>query len=832
MSTTSATVRIRPLRFGFLLDPKDPVVLRQVLQINTCLWGGIYNYLLPVPNRAPARYRDYYLTGSGSPKLTLMKGTGPSAQQLIHGLLETFQPDLLIESKPGLADQVRFDKDRVISLDQFDEVDEHGRREYGIDMRAICAALYDEEFRFVQRHPPRVIEPQPTDKRYEVLFAAVFGEFPTEGSLADCQKHFHGALDAKQQGVEPDGFHELLARNVLYPLRAGAYQLETHRRGWTPDPMLFYMDEREPYDIIEYWNLRALGWRIRPLPRSLAAKLTTYCETFIAEAHSPYPPPSNAFEDASFLCSRSCAFEEMQAYVSTLKRPSSYHVSIDPRFPRLWEEWGRHADHAEPHIVEYKTQSTDAFSMGNSLSITTVLPEFVQEYHLLTPHHACTNVLESLPGGAPVIPWQMIDMGFLAGNLRDENIWVGREGICTTSGAYRSSRHLRLPSSLNVFAAWAQKNKLEIEVSPAGRVAEQVISALGGLNGVRMIGNEELIKVFDRMANGTLEVDVSGENQSGSERRRLRKASVPLRQIQQLLNRAHNDNGYISENHLSGLLSSNILILGMEVPCSECEQTTWFALDQLSTTLKCSRCLREFDFPLTKPHKNTWSYRVQGPFAVEDYAHGAYCVAIALQFLVDEVSRECTWIPSFKLRSKTRVLVEAEADLGAFVRPGGFSDLTDPVLIFGECKTFGGFDSRDYKRMRTLAKLFPGSIICFCTLKDKLTNAEKARIAALARQGRKSLKAGQRRNPVLVLTRTELLGQFKLGRFTDDYPSQFSQLGKGAFTRGDLQEICDFTQQAHLGIESYYEWIEARHAKRGVKPVMVNQPETPSSGSS
>src|SRR5260370_971420 len=80
-------------------------------------------------------------------------------------------------------------------------------------------------------------------------------------------------------------------------------------------------------------------------------------------------------------------FEEMQAYVSPLKRPSAYHVSIDPRFPRLWEEWGRHADHAEPHIVEYEKQSTDAFSIGNSLSITTVLPEFVQEHQLLTPHH-------------------------------------------------------------------------------------------------------------------------------------------------------------------------------------------------------------------------------------------------------------------------------------------------------------------------------------------------------------------------------------------------------------------------------------------------------------
>jgi hypothetical protein len=255
-------------------------------------------------------------------------------------------------------------------------------------------------------------------------------------------------------------------------------------------------------------------------------------------------------------------------------------------------------------------------------------------------------------------------------------------------------------------------------------------------------------------------------------------------------------------------------------------------LDQLGTKLKCSRCLREFDFPLTTPHKNTWSYRVQGPFAVEDYAHGAYCVAIALQFLVEEVSRECTWMPSFRLHTKDGGLIKAEADFGAFVRPSGFGYLTDPVLIFGECKTFGDFDSRDYERMRTLSKSFPGAVICFCTLKDALTKSEKARIAALARQGRKSLKTGQHRNPVLVLTRTELLGQFKLGQLADDYPSQFAGLAKGAFMRRDLQEICDFTQQAHLGIESYYEWIQARRRKRTGKSVSTTQPETSAPGNS
>jgi len=826
MSTTTASIRIRPIRFGFLLDPEDATALRQVLQTNTCLWGGMYNYLLPVPRKTPQRYRDFtYADGGTAPlsKLKLMKGTGPSAQEFIDGLLDAFEPDLLVETKPGLAQRAKFDKSRILTLDQFNE-EQNGQRKYGIDLRAICRDLYDEVFRFVQRHPPKVIEPRPMSKRYGPLFAAAFGEFPSTGTLAQCRNDFENVLDAKEEKIDPAAFHELYGRATLFPLRVGAYKLAPHRRGWTPNPMLFYMDETKIYDIVEYWNYRALGWRVQPLPRLLAPKLTAYCENFIKEAHRPYPPPSNGSEDANFLCSRSCAFDEMQAFVATLNRPETHQVSIDPRVPRLWEEWGRRADHADVQLIEYETKLVDVSSFGGSISVGTVAPDFARESRFAT--HTCTNVIESLPGGAPVVPWQMIDMTFLAGQLRDREVWVGREGICIFSGAYTTRHHLRVPSSLNVFAAWAQKNKSEIELSAAGRTAEQLINALGGLIGVRLVGNEELIRVLDRIANGTLEVEVRQQDQSGFQRRRLKKSSIPLKQIQQLLRRIYNNNVFLSDSHLSALLDSNILTLGIEVPCAHCDHATWYSLEQVGTKLKCERCLREFDFPLTAPRKTVWSYRVQGPFAVENYASGSYCVAASLAFLEDRVARGgCTWVPSFKLRSKDGTQPEAEADLGAFVNPGQFSNLASPLVLFGECKTFGDFESRDYERMRSLARMFPGAVICFCTLKNELTSREKKRIAVLARQGRVSLRTGQRKNPVLVLTRTELLGQFKFDSFTKDYPSPFPAQAEGIFLRADLQDICDFTQQVHLGMNSYYEWLQARRQTK-IKRAGPTQPTT------
>jgi hypothetical protein len=808
MATELASIRVRPLRFGFVVDPKAGNILRKVLQVNTCLWGGVYNYIIPAFKKTPVRYRERYLAT-------------PSAKNLINGLVEAFQPDFLVETTPGISKGIAFESGRIISLDALMATDDRGRRSYGIDLRSICVALYDESFRFVQRHAPKVLLPRAPSRRYELLIAATFGEIPESGEFADCRKHFMGALDAKEEFVQVHTFNKLFAPENLYPLRIGRHELETQRRGWTLDPMLFYMDEHSTYDIIEYWNLRAIGWRIRPLPRSWAPDLRKDCELFIEKVHRPYPPPSNAMHGASFLCSRSCSFEELQAFVSSLQKPSQAAVSIDRRVPRLWEEWGRHADHAEPQSVTYKTESVDMQTIGDSVSLQTIVPDFLELSPYGASEKACANVMEALPGGAPVIPWQTTDMQTLTGRFNDEDIWSGREGIITVAGDYRTHRFLRAPSPTNVFASWAEGHKLKLELSPAGRNTEQVVKSLGGLSGVRLLRHEKIIKLLDRMAHGDLELELPDGSPTTGKKRRIRTSAAPEALVRETLMRANNGSTYIAGNHLKALLKSKVLTLGMRLQCPKCEESTWYGISELDLTLTCGRCLRQFPFPEARPPKNAWAYRVIGPFAVENFAYGAYSVALAVQFLADKVAEACTWIPSFELKGTG--LKDAEADFGMFLKPRWFSLLQDPLLVLGECKTFGPFESRDYSRMQTLAKLFPGAVICFCTLNTQLSSAEKKRITQIARAGRKRLKTGQQTNPVLVLTRTELFGQFKIGSFTDDYSGKFTGLARNLFMRGDVQEICDFTQQVHLGIESYHEWLEQRRESRKRKLSVKSQ---------
>jgi len=796
----TASVRIRPIRFGFVVDPGDLPTLRKVFQVNTVLWGGVYNFIIPAFRRVPARYRERY-------------GKNASAKTMVNGLVDAFQPDFLVETKHGAAAGLVFDGNRIISMEQLTSRDDRGRCAFGIDVRSLCADLYRDTYRFVQRHPLKVVVPHPTVRRYDMLFAAAFGEFPSEGPLADCLGHYSGAFDAKDETISPKDIHSLFSPEYLYPLRIGRHELETSRSGWAPDPMLFFMDERSPYDLIEYWNLRAIGWRIAPLPVSLSNDLKSFCEKFISDAHKPYPPPSNAFHMASFLCSRSFEIDRLQSFVGSLKRSIDSQVSIDPRVPRLWEEWGRSADHAEPQVVTHQSKPVDAHVLGSGFHIRTALPKFITDFEPFgAGEHACANVLESVPGGAEVIPWQTADMRALSDGLGDRTVWLGREGIVTTAGEYRKSRFLRAPSPINVFSSFMQAHALKMELSSAGRVCEQVITALGGLHGIGLVASEDLLRLLDRLAHGDLELEISDdEDVATTPKRRVRSESVPYSKIQEVLGRTHAGDGRTARGYLDMLLRSKVLTLGLKLPCPHCTQRSWYSLEDLASNLQCRRCLGEFPFPSTKPPRDAWEYRVFGPFAVENFAEGSYCVAATLRFLSEEVASSCSWIPSFNLTGSGAKA--AEADFGMFLRQNVFSHVRGPLLVLGECKTFGVFEKRDFRRARNLARLFPGATLCFATLRQSLKAAEKKAIAAIARAGRQSLKTGQQTNPVLVLTGTELFGQFKHPGFVEAYGSR-SEYARSVFYRRDLQEVCDFTQHIHLGMETYHEWLDAKRRKR------------------
>ena len=118
----------------------------RVFEANSVLWGGPYNFILPLFKRVPGRYKKPYQKEI-------------KAAALVQGLVEAFQPDLIVELKVGSSAFLKFPKGRTITFDQLLGRDDHGACNYGVDLRTIISDLYETTFRFVERHPPEVVIP-------------------------------------------------------------------------------------------------------------------------------------------------------------------------------------------------------------------------------------------------------------------------------------------------------------------------------------------------------------------------------------------------------------------------------------------------------------------------------------------------------------------------------------------------------------------------------------------------------------------------------------------------------------------------------------------------
>jgi hypothetical protein len=137
--------RLRPIRFGFLVRPTDKASIEEIFKVNTCLWGGMYNPIIPVFNRTPSWWSDKGL-----------KRENPL--DALNRYLDFFEPDVLVECEDGLAARTGYNDRRIIKLDQLlvDEEGNEGWKNFGQDVYDLYQYLYDTEYKYSHREPQSI----------------------------------------------------------------------------------------------------------------------------------------------------------------------------------------------------------------------------------------------------------------------------------------------------------------------------------------------------------------------------------------------------------------------------------------------------------------------------------------------------------------------------------------------------------------------------------------------------------------------------------------------------------------------------------------------------
>jgi len=801
MAYGTINIKLRPIKLAFLVDPSDKAGLLEVVQTNTFLWGGMFNPIIPTFKRVPKGWKDRPFRNLKS-------------KEILAGYLDAYDPDYVVPVGKCCGRTFDVGNRQVISSSEIlTGVEEDGTPKYGIGIFEILRYFISKELRFLRREPLDICLPD-FGRPYRLFMASVFGSF-SESISKIFEESFEGSLGVKRLSCSVLNYSEFLTPSKLFLRRISSlYVNPIQGRRWGRDQCIFFLDAANSLDIIDYWNLRAVGWTVIPVPKqaSESEKTKELAVSFIEENFFSDRFNPQIYHNTTLLKSRSVSKKEIEDFATSLRisppdKPGESKIVFQHWYPRIWDEWARDKDGVECCELEARTVRHDLSDYQETATFRTVDPRFSARFGGHGEPRFANEIELHLYGSkevfAEVIPEGDEKLAKAIGGIGFREWRFSKKGMVYLSRHLKWSVDLSLPKAEDVFSGWLEFQKWKIELSGPGHIAKQMVKQLGGIWGLSTLANDGIVKLLAKMGEDkTIKQKAFwGEISKIANQERFRKD--PNRILQRLMD-------------------VNMFRLGVEIQCPICRQHPWYSVKDADYALCCLKCGARFQIPSHSPKEIKWSYRAFGPFSLPSRAYGVYSVLLTLRFFSQLLDGATTPIMSFTAKKHQKKI---EADLGLLFQESSFG-YAKTELIFAECKTYNRFDKCDADRMKLLASQFPGAVLVFATLRKSVTEKEKRLLRPVVNRGRRYWKAERPYNPVLILTGTELFSNWGPPECWEDAGGKHATFAKNYRAWRDLLRLCDATQQLYLDMKPWHQWLEERWKKNRQKSVLPPKRET------
>ncbi|NKN05128.1 hypothetical protein [Rhizobium laguerreae] len=819
MAELSAVVRLRPARIALLVTPGDKAAVVKFMRICTCMWGGRYNPIIPVFRKPP---KDWAAEFPGD----------VTGLEIARGYIQFFEPDAFVEAQPGLLEKVGLgslreyiSRGRVLTLDEVLEPEPHkdwAELHLGLPVTDCLEDVYRTEQRFHQRDPSAAvtIANPPTSG----LAEAIFGVYPDTDGSEYFSRTFDNVYRPEAVPCSPASWKRVLFEGVTTPLSATSHDIRPQRL-WTNDAKIFVFDPTHLTDLIDLWNLRSEPNPLIPVPVGWLPDLLPEIHRIIADEYRPLQGNPNGIMHSAILEFSRGVGEEARRKVLDLLQPGLPQskdgpgsLSVKQWRDRIWDKPGRGMMNPPKRIVldvEEKRVTLEVKETDSqpSARYEPLRPSFASRYG--ASQIRWVNSLRVANYGradiATIYPYNTFDRSRPRLGFGAMDVMIGTEGWSFGQRYDGIGELLQFETQETAILGFLKRSGMEARLSEPGHIAKQIIDQLGGLWGTRLIADGETLKLMNDMAGGVR------RRQNGVEevQEQFDPRSRPIKDWAGLVKRRKALSYQVLE--LDHFTKASILVLELETQCTNCLNRNWDAVDRLGYSLTCKRCLKPYPFPQgATTTERLWTYRVAGPFSVQDYAKGAYGAVLALQTIgeLDSHFRSINFITAVELGLEGRRI---EADYIAFHQAEAFDSQYNPNLILGEAKSFGQGDlikPKDIARLKDLALRFPGSYLAVSVLRNEFTDTEKALLRKLVRWTRKLAVDGGPRNRVLLLTGYELLRQSEpIGHTWKEIGGRHAEFSDFHHTRS-LRNIAEASIAIHLDMSSFESERHAAWSKR------------------
>jgi len=791
----SIHVKLRPLKFAFLINPGDTNALLEAIKTNSLLWGGAYNPIIPIHKKIPKFWK------TDNPYISSEK----NVNEITKGYFDNFDPDYYVLIGNVNISKLGIPVERVLSMNSLLPNNERQNiLGYGINIFDIINHFIDTELKYVRRDPLNIFSPQ-INKSCELFLASVFGKLPDKYEKLFIE-HYKTQLNLKTPKISIDNYAELLPRDNCFMRRFSTSFIELKNASYSyafNQHVLLYVDATNMNDIIDYWNLRATGRTVIPLTKQSGDKKPTidFVNNYLQEVEKSRNSGHDLSHMSFVIKGRGVSHTDFDKFILGLKLPQPkpgvrFSVTKGYMFPRIWEAATRSYDGVEccEFVVDERTY--DIISKEKYLNFNTVAPSFIGRYGGGNIRYANTIALDSYGSIEPLSevipegngPRLVRSIGGM--NMRD---WrFSRKELINYVSSTAGKFTISIPLAKDVFTGWLESKGWKVEISPAGKIAYQMITQLNGIDSSSIISHKSVLDLLAKMEGGeVLPKKVVFQSLAG--------ISVQKRHL-------------IDRNTaIEILVDSGIIQLGFEIECTLCQQNNWYSLKEIDYHLNCAKCGGNFKVLASSISEKSWAYKSFGPFTTPKRGSGAFSVLLTYRFFA-HLMHGSSSTPIFSFTG-SKGSTNIEVDLALFFKQNRFSQNYSSRLLFAECKTFNDFSSGDIKRIKKLCKEFPSSEIIFATLKPKLSEKEKKMILPLANKARKLRLRGLPCNPIMILTSAELLSDYEppyvwneIGGFHQSYYEKYHN-NYGRFN------LSDITQEMYLGMQPWEEWYDKESAK-------------------
>ncbi len=443
LQVASVRREVRPLRFAFAIDGSRASYLEAV-QLNTVLWGGAFNPIVPAPQLA--RY------------------------------VEVFDPDFVVTDDGGPCG-LALAENRLLRKDEFFDRGLPGFQDEP-DVPGISTVN-------VYRSLPREANlsvPLPTSKNWELCSATMFGAFPTK-------------LRSTELGVfQTRGATEVEASLENIALLEEGSPLAVSALGLRPapgPPHILLFEQSSVVANLWLWNLRAFGLYVVPVPVAWSEGLRDRVEKLIERFHNHVP----SFRVAARFCCVEGDADHLASFKDSLDLPKGVTLGeVELSKESAWLRAGLNVVGYEPFS---DADETDAFvESGNKLRFRALAPRLRLASHGFRPRWA--NVIHHRLFGR----WDLAEEfpsntrsseRLLAPDASELEARISRSGPVAIVRRRDEIQSWTLPSGPEVAKAWFGSHGLRVSTSTAGKVADEVIRLVGGPRNIRTLAHRSLL---------------------------------------------------------------------------------------------------------------------------------------------------------------------------------------------------------------------------------------------------------------------------------------------------------------------------------------------------